>query len=209
MERLEWSAWKRRELADFFGRLDCPFYSVAFRVDVTRLFAHAKAERLSVYHSVLWASMRAVNAVDAFLYKLRDGGVVRHDFLSPSFVEPTEGDLFKIVNVDWRQAEPLDAFCARVKAKSDAQERFIDEAAEARDDFVYVSCLPWIDFTALTNETSFDRDDCVPRLTWGRITEGADGRRTMAYSVQANHRVLDGRHIGQFSAALQAELDAF
>lgn len=206
MERIDPGEWKRKALSDFFGQLDFPFYGVTFRVDVTRLYARAKALSLPVYYATIYASMRAANGVDAFLYKLRGEEVVRHNVLSPSFTVP-EGELFKIVHVDWRAGESAADFCRRAGDAAAAQTGFIDHAGEARDDLVYISCLPWLDFTMITQEMAFNREDSIPRFTWGKMVEQA-GARTMAYAVQVNHRLVDGGHLGAFSQALQLELDS-
>lgn len=208
MQVIDPAGWKRKPLCDFFGQLDFPFYGVTFRVDVTRLIERAKTEGISSYYAAVWASMRAVNGLDAFLYKVRGDTIVRHDFLSPSFTVPAEDELFKIVNLSWRPDEPLTEFCARAKRKVEVQTALLpSDADEARDDLVYISCLPWLDFSMLTNETSLNRDDSVPRFTWGKYG-GTAGARTMPYSVQVNHRLIDGRAIGAFNAALQRALDA-
>lgn len=209
MRYIDPAQWRRKPVSDFFGGLDFPFYSTAFRTDVTGLYARAKASGVSVYHAVAWASMRALNGVDAFLYKLRGDTIVRHDFLSPSLVEPAaDGELFKIVHVDWLPGEPMEAFCTRVAELAEKQDFFIDMVDEARDDLAYLSCLPWLDFTMLTQEMSCRRDDSIPRLTWGKIVPGPDGARGMTCSIQVNHRLVDGRHIGRFAEALQSEFDA-
>ena len=35
-QKIDFSSWPRREIFSFFSSLDQPFYSVCFRVDVTR-----------------------------------------------------------------------------------------------------------------------------------------------------------------------------
>lgn len=46
-QKIDFSSWPRREIFSFFSSLDQPFYSVCFRVDVTRLHAYTKAHGLS------------------------------------------------------------------------------------------------------------------------------------------------------------------
>lgn len=208
MRVVDLEQWKRKPLCDFFGQLDFPFYGLTCRVDVTRMLARAKREGVSSYYAAMWASMRAVNSLDAYLYKIRGNEIVRHDFLSPSFVDPAEDDLFKVVTLDWRPEEGLVDFCTRARAVSNAQSALLpapDE--EARDDLVYLSCLPWLDFTMITQEMAFNRDDSVPRFTWGRYG-GDSAARTMPYAVQVNHRLIDGRQVGAFYEALARELAA-
>lgn len=194
-------SWPRASLAEFFGRTDYPFYSLTSRVDAGFLYAFAKAEGLSFYGCMIWAVMSALNRTDAFSYKLRQDGVYRHDFLSPSFTAEADGELIKIVNLDWLPGESPAAFALRAKADAAAQSFLLpDDKSEARDDLAYLSCLPWLDFSALTNERAFDKNDSIPRVSWGRLCE--DG--TLAVSVDVNHRLIDGRHIAAFLAALSS-----
>ena len=59
-----------------------------------------------------------------------------------------------------------------------------------------------MDITALTNERDFDRDDSVPRIAWGRYTE-ENGKKTLGLSLEVNHRLIDGLHIGRFAQELE------
>ena len=93
------------------------------------------------------------------------------------------------------------AFCRRAKARSAAQTRFICDGPWAPDELVYFSCLPWFPLTAVTNERDEDPADSVPRVTWGRWQEEGD-RTILHLSLELNHRLLDGVHVGQFYAAL-------
>ena len=53
----------------------------------------------------------------------------------------------------------------------------------------------------MTNERDEDPADSVPRVTWGRWQEEGD-RTILHLSLELNHRLLDGVHVGQFYAAL-------
>ena len=100
----------------------------------------------------------------------------------------------------------MDEFCRAAKLRSAAQSRFIDAESES-DALIFISCLPWLELTSLTNERDFDRDDSVPRISWGRYTR-TDGRMTLGMSVEVNHRLIDGVHIGRFAQALEGLIDA-
>lgn len=199
---IDLSRWPRKPISDAFSALEYPFYSLTCRAEVGALYARAKAENVSFYLSMVWAVMSALNATDAFLYKLRDDGVYRHDYLSPSFTDSAEDGLFKIVSLDWTPGESMADFARRARAVSDAQTFLLpSEESEARDDFVYLSCLPWLDFTSLTNERSLDRNDSVPRIGWGKLTRAGESA-SLPVSIDVNHRLIDGAHIGAFFDAL-------
>lgn len=79
------------------------------------------------------------------------------------------------------------------------------------DDLIYFSCLPWMDVTAVTNERELlapnARDDSIPRICWGKYTLGND-RVYLGISVEVNHRLIDGVHIGRFAEALTRRIQA-
>ncbi len=80
--------------------------------------------------------------------------------------------------------------------------------AGARDDVVYLSCLPWLDFTSINNAIP-DADDCIPRISWGKFVEDERGRWSMAVAVEVHHALIDGEHIAAFLSAAQGRLRAF
>lgn len=95
----------------------------------------------------------------------------------------------------------------------------------------FLSCLPWIDATGMCSERGLDTSDSIPRVSWGRYTRmdrGDDytpklkdwlgltgqehpvrqGRRLwINMTVDVNHRLVDGYHIGLFSTLLQETID--
>ena len=196
--------WERREQFEFFSRISDPFYSVCFRLDVTRLYEYCHERGLSFYYALVWLSTKAINETEAFSYALRGGELVRLPGRKPSFTDLKKGaESFHIVTMP--AGDTLEGFCAAARAKSEAQTDFIDLSQEG-DGLIFFSCLPWLDVTALTNERDFDADDAVPRLAWGKYVR-REGRLELGYSVEVNHRFIDGLHIGLFGQRLQALID--
>ena len=196
MQYIEPSQWPRWETAKFFSTMEIPFYNVTFRVDVSRTYRYAKSQGLSFYGCCVYDFTRVLNSLDDFLYKLRGDRVIKHELLSPSYTVPADNGLFKIVSVDSVPGESCPDFCRRARAAELAQpELYPDAVSEARDDLIYMSCVPWLDFTSFTSETGLDRDDSIPRLTWGKLTREGE-KATMPLSLQMNHRLIDGRHLG-------------
>ena len=197
--------WERREIFDFFSRISQPFYSVTFRLDVTRLYEFCRARGLSFYYALVYLSTRAVNGTEAFSYALRDGELVKLPPRKPSFTDLKKGaERFHIVTMPCEGT--IEDFCRAAKEKSAAQTAFIDLSQEG-DGLIFLSCLPWLDLTALTNERDFAPDDSVPRLAWGRYVR-REGRLELGCSVEVNHRFIDGLHLGRFAERLQESIDA-
>ena len=197
--------WPRRESFSFFSTLDQPFYSVCFRVDVTALHAYTKQNGLSFYHSMAYLVTKAANSVENFRYTIREDGVWLLEKRTPSFTELKSGsEQFQIITCPCEGT--MEDFCRAADEKIAAQTAFL-EASEETDDLLYLSCLPWFDLTCCTNERKTDPDDSIPRIAWGKYV-CRDGRETLGMSVEVNHRLIDGLHLGRFYDALQKSIDA-
>ena len=100
MTIIDKETWPRRAHYDFFTPMSDPFYTLTFPVDVTPLRAWCRANAMPFYPAMVFAVTKAMEAVDAFHYKDRDGVIVRHDTLVPSFTDLKPGsELFQIVTV--------------------------------------------------------------------------------------------------------------
>ena len=200
-EIIDYARWPRRELFEFFSHVSNPFYSVTFKLDVTRVYEYAKAKGLSFYYALTWLVTKAINSVEAFRYAVIDGKVVLLPERLPSFTDMKDGsEQFHIVT---RPAgDDIGAFCLEAKRRSMAQTEFIVASGEGPN-LLYISCLPWVELTSLTNERDFDPDDAIPRIAWGKYRD-IDGRKELGLSLELNHRFADGYHIGKFNEALCA-----
>ena len=202
---LDRAAWPRREVYDFFSRIDDPFYMVTFQTDVTAVREYTKRNNLSFYYTMVYLCTAACNAVPAFRQVIRGGQVWELEARSPSFTDLHPGsEVFHIVTMPCTGT--LAEFCHAAAEKSAAQTAFLDQQGES-DALIYFSCLPWVELTALTNERDHDPDDSVPRIAWGRYT-AQDGRLKLGLSLEVNHRLIDGVHIGQFAQALERRIAA-
>ena len=196
--------WERREIYEVFSGVDQPFYSVTFRLDVTKLRRYTRAHALPFYLSLTYLVTQAMNSVPEFMLTIRDGQPDMLPRREPSFTDLAPGsECFRIVTCP--VAGSMEDFCREARRMADAQERFIVTESES-DALIFISCLPWADITSLTNERLFDFDDCVPRVAWGKYVE-RDGRVELGMALEVNHRVIDGVHIGQFVRALEGLID--
>ena len=202
---LDRAAWPRREVYDFFSRMDDPFYMVTFQTDVTAVREYTNRNNLSFYYTMVYLCTAACNAVPAFRQVIRGGQVWELEARSPSFTDLHPGsEVFHIVTMPC--AGTLAQFCRAAAEKSAAQTTFLNQQAET-DALIYYSCLPWVELTALTNERDHDPDDTVPRIAWGRYVQ-REGRLRLGVSLEVNHRLIDGLHIGQFVQALERRIAA-
>ena len=202
--KIEFENWPRREIYEFFTGMSNPFYMVSYTEDVAELRAFAHERGISFYYALVYLCTEAMNSVEAFRYAIRGDGVHLLDRRMASFTDLKPGsESFHIVTMPCDGS--LEEFCRAAREKSRGAVRFIEPAAET-DELIYFSCLPWVELTAMTNERNLDPDDSVPRVSWGRYFESG-GRLKLNISLELNHRLLDGLHVGRFHEALRALME--
>ena len=208
MTEINYDTWERREAYEFFSGISNPFYMVTFKLDVTDLYDFSKARGISFYKSLIWVCTKAMNQIDAFRITSKDGKIFMLDRRNPSFTDMKPGGRqFYVVTMDY--VDDIEIFCREAKAASEKQNFFIDKTKET-ESLVYYSCLPWIEMTALTNERDYSSpdyaNDSIPHIAWGKYTEEGN-RKKLGFSIEINHRFVDGVHIGMLAEKMEAEMN--
>lgn len=205
---IDLATWPRAGAYRLFRGFDQPRFSLTVRLDVTRVAAR-KDSGLSPFRAVLYAISCGFHAVPELRVRFTpEGAVMRYDrmILSHTVGKPDGSFGYAYVphDPDWPR------FDAASRAEMDAIRAGEDRQANLgeRPDMIYLSCLPWVDFTAMTNAIP-DADDCIPRLSWGKFVPGADGRTTCAFCAEVHHAVCDGGHLGEAIGVIQEVLDGF
>lgn len=208
MEYINLENWKRKEHYEFFHRMDYPQYNICMDIDVTRFLQFTRKKDLSFYYSMIFAATTVINRVENFRYRIRNDQVVMHDRVHPSFTDMNrdpEDDLFKMVTVDL--SGNIYEFVKIAGQTNDNQKNFlVPEKLIGRDDLIYITCIPWISFTHISHSLSLNRNDSVPRISWGKYYPQGE-KMLLPFSVQSNHALVDGIHVGKYVQHLQTFLD--
>ncbi|MEP3437366.1 MAG: chloramphenicol acetyltransferase [Hoeflea sp.] len=205
---IDLATWSRSGQFKLFRTYDRPHFATTARVDVTALMTKGKPAGVSPYRAFIHAIGTGIHAVPALKMRFTGNSVVEYDGISLSATVPRPGDTFGYCYIsyypDWSR---FDESC---KAAIDETAKGTDLGANTgqRFDVAYLSCLPWLDFTALDNALP-GPEDCIPRFSWGKFMEAADGRWSCAVAVQVHHALVDGLQVGQFFEAAQICLNRF
>ncbi len=203
---IDLETWPRTGRFRLFKSYARPHFATTARLDVTGLLTRLKPRGVSPYRACLFAIGTGLNGIEAFRTRFAGDRVVEFDSIALSMTVPRPDDSFGYAYVPFdSEWESFDAHC---KAVIDATAHGADLGANTgqRLDLAYLSCLPWVDFTAFDNALS-SAEDCIPRFSWGKFVEAPDGRWSCALSVQVHHALIDGLHVGQVFAATQTALD--
>ncbi|MBC3831867.1 chloramphenicol acetyltransferase [Undibacterium amnicola] len=197
MKKIDISTWNRREHFAFFRKVDLPFYNVNTQVDITGLPELAKSKSISINSLLIFLTIQSMNQIDNFRYRIRDDSVYLHDAVHPSFTHLKKGEeLFRIITMDFDN--DLKRFDDKLKQAVEESTSYFDlSKAAGRDDLVFISSLPWISFTGLDHTLSLDKDDAIPRVSWGRYVTNAE-QTLLPFNIRVNHVVVDGLHVGLF-----------
>ena len=204
---------QRRDRFALFDRMDSPALNITFTLDLPDLRPWCKEHRLPPFHVMLCAVLRAVLKVEQFRYRVLDGEVIRIDRLIPSFTAVNQNKDLNFALFAW--SDDVREFVARSQAAGRAASTMTElnpaykmmSPREAKDQ-VFVTCIPWLDFTAIQHPTASLASPDIPSLAWGRFRDAPGGRLQMPFSVQAHHGFVDGYHIHQLSQQVVAELES-
>ena len=200
MNVIDMATWPRKSQFEFFRQLPAPHFSITSRVSVASLVQNRDVQNISLFNAILYCIMTAANAVPELRLRFRKDTVVEHDVVHASATVPIDDDRFAFCGIayvpEWNAFNTL-CVDALEKAK---QQNELQEHIDTSDEWIFLSCLPWINFTALTNPNG-GPNDCIPRISWGKLDhQGSDW--TIPVSVQVHHALVDGIHVGKFYEAL-------
>lgn len=199
------ATWSRAGQFRLFKDYDRPHYAVTVRLDVSALMAARKRTGTSPFRHTIWAVGKGLHSVPELCMRFRGDTVLEYRRLLLSPTVPMENGDFRYTYMAWNpDAARFDRHAAE-KIDETRQGAPLNANDGSIEDVAYLSCLPWLDYTALDNALPC-RDDCIPRVTWGKIVPRGDGF-DMAMTLQVHHALVDGAHVGQYFEATQAALD--
>ncbi len=195
----------RREQFAYFRTLANPYVGVTVNVDVTAALEWSGRTGNSFFLTVLYAAVRAANTVPELRRRIRGDAVVEYSACPSSHTValPDGTYCYCRLTADRPLAEFL-PYAAAEQARAKAAPS-MEDGAEGESLF-FVSCVPWLSYTALVQPTPVPADS-NPRITWGRYFR-QEGRTLLPVTLLANHALVDGVHIARFYQALEAELAA-
>jgi len=127
---------------------------------------------------------------------------VEHEAVHPSFTVYTEvADVFSFCTVNYtKHAGAFIKNAVEISEEMRLNPSLEDEPG--RDDYLFLSAIPWVSFTSIQHAIPLNPSDSVPRISWGKFFKAND-KVFMPLAVQAHHAVVDGRHTGQFFERIQ------
>lgn len=202
--RVDLATWPRAAQFRLFRTYDRPHYAMTVRVPVTRMMERREALGLSPFRHTIWAVGKGLHSVPELCMRFKGDRVTQYRRLLLSPTVPVESGAFRYTYLAWNPDRTRFDGHAAEKIAEVREGTALDANDGEIEDVAYLSCLPWLDYTALDNAMP-RADDCIPRVTWGKIVRAGDGY-DMAMTLQVHHALVDGRQVGQFFEATEAAL---
>lgn len=187
----------RQKHFEFFNSMNHPHFNITANVDITHLLPFLKKKNLPITPSIVYLVSRVANEISEFKWRIRKGKVVEHKTVQPSFAVFTEvADVFSFCTVEYQKEAKIFIQKAFEKSEQMKTEPSFEDEIE-RDDFLFLSAIPWVSFTSFEHAMRHHPSDSVPRIVWGKFFE-MNGKMQMPLSIQVHHAVVDGRHVGKY-----------
>lgn len=192
----------RQKHFDYFNQMNHPHFNICGNIDISEFLKKSKDLGWSFTPAIVYFISKSANAIPEFRQRIRDNEVVEHEVVHPSFSVYTKAsDVFSFCETKFQP--DFQGFMADAKINiATMQEKPVFEDEPGRDDYLFLSAIPWIRFTGISHAMHYHPADSVPRISWGKYFEEG-GKMRMPIAVQVHHALVDGRHVGEFFIGLE------
>jgi chloramphenicol O-acetyltransferase type A len=198
--------WPRKTTYEFFKDYEDPFFNFTGNLDVTSIYQFCKSNGLSFSLTALYYSLVAANEIREFRIRLVEGRLVEFDRIHATQTILNDDETFSFAYYEMKDdAFEFDRSGRAATEKYKALKTF--DVESDRRDMIYYSVIPWVSFTSFKHASRLDRTQTVPRIVFGRMFDKHE-RKLMPLSVEANHAIMDGYHVGKFFRRFQEMINS-
>jgi chloramphenicol O-acetyltransferase type A len=196
MRRIKLETWPRWAHFKLYSSFEHPRFEISAQLDISAFYEFVKQGGISFTIATVYLISRAANAIPEFRQRIRGNSVVEHTAAHPSFTILVSEAVFSFCTVDY--IEDFSVFETSALAEIERVKAELNlEDEPGRDDYLFMTAIPWIAFTSLRHPMPTHPGDSIPRFAWGKFYKDGD-RLKMPLSVDAHHALVDGVHVGKF-----------
>ncbi|MBB1139102.1 chloramphenicol acetyltransferase [Myroides sp. WP-1] len=195
--------WNRTPYYDYYRNVLKTKYTVSIKIDITILIGLYKRNEYKFFPCFLYAIMRALNNSEALRTCIHEGQLGTWDYLSPQFTLFHEDD--KTFSDLWSDYHPnFNIFHQNILNDIERYKNVkgIKVKPGLPSNFVPISCVPWISFESISQDTSHDSDFLKPIIRFGKFYQEQE-KTLIPLSIYVNHAIADGYHTSEFLNDLQ------
>lgn len=205
MKLVDIENWNRKVIYEYFKDFQDPFFNLTANLDVTGLYHFCKEKDLSFSLANIFYCLQTVNEIREFRMRLKDEKLVEFEKIHATLTISQPDETYSLCYFDMQ--ENVFEFNEAGKA---AVEKYTNlktfNVERDRVDLIYSSFIPWVSFTSFKHASRLDNKFTIPRIVFGKMFEDG-GRKKLPHSVEVNHAIADGVHVGKYFVSLQEKLD--
>jgi chloramphenicol O-acetyltransferase type A len=205
-QEIDIDGWERRSTYEHFKDYEDPFFNMTANLNVSRLYRFCKESNLAFSLAGLFYSLETANEIREFRLRLMDDKVVEFDTIHATQTILNDDETFSFCYFE-RQPTVSEFDIAGKAAREKYKALKTFDVETGRIDLIYYSVIPWISFTSFKHATRLDKRQTVPRMVFGKMFDEG-GEKKMPFSVEANHAMMDGIHVGKFFNLFQDQIDS-
>jgi chloramphenicol O-acetyltransferase type A len=199
-QEIDLQTWSRLDTYKHFSAFDLPFFNICNNIDITPVYQKCKINNLSINLALHYCCLQAANAVEEFKLRILDARVIKYDVIHAGAII-----LLPDNNIRFCMYEHTADFTRfEAKALQIRQNILATRQTDPRSqeqDVIHFSVLPWISFTSISHPRGLNKTESIPKITLGKFFK-SEGRVLLPISVEVNHCLMDGYHIGLFNEHL-------
>lgn len=198
--------WPRKATYEFFKDYADPFFNFSANVDVTVLLRFCRQNGLAFSLSVLYYSLAAANEIREFRIRMMDGRLVEFDRIHATQTILNDDETFSFAYFE-NKGDVYEFNRAGKAALEKYKTLKTFDVESDRFDLIYYSVIPWVSFTSFKHASRLDKSQTIPRIVFGKYFDQGESKM-MPLSVEANHMIMDGFHVGKFFSRFQEIVDS-
>lgn len=196
MHEIDIDKWERKNQYLFFKDFDDPFMGITSNIDCTKLYKECKKNGESFFIHYIHKALKAINEIDEFKTRIVDQKIVKFPNVNGSTTVLKNDNTFSFAYFDYD--DNLQEFYKATRESIDKAKTSQELVSSQELNMIYVSVIPWRNFTALKHPKKLSQTDSVPRVVFGKVIIGDNGKILMPVSVEAHHAFVDGYHASKF-----------
>ncbi len=200
-KEIDFEKWNRKACYEFFKDFEDPFFNMTANLDVTKLYDFCKENNLAFSLANLFYSQQTANEIKEFKIRLKDKNLIEYDKIDATQTILQDDESFSFCYFEMKD-DVFEFDQAGKKAVQKYKKLNSFDVETDRIDLIYYSVIPWISFTSFKHASRFDNSQTVPRIVFGKIFDERDVKK-MPISVEVNHMIMDGLHVGKYFNLLQ------
>jgi chloramphenicol O-acetyltransferase len=201
----------RRDRFELFDSFENPLINITFKLEVEDFRPYCKKKEYPPFHFFLYVIFQSLMKVENFRYRIYQGEVIKIDRLIPSYTVMNEDKVLNFTRFE--NSEDLETFIRRsieAREESTKSKKLLHSAVEFSEreirDYVFITSIPWLDFTSIQHPVAKFKSSDIPSLAWGMFKTEGTGKLSMPFSLQAHHGFVDGYHFHLLAETIKAEI---